>query len=98
VHHQYDFLDRSSSRQVAYAALCGRNTVQINPRNVEFFDLEGLTKKLKQAGEVKANPFLLRFAPDEKVNMVFFKDGRVLVHGVEDVVEAKKYYSRYAGN
>jgi molybdopterin-synthase adenylyltransferase len=98
VHHQYDFLDRSSSRQVAYAALCGRDTVQINPRNVEFFDLEEMAKKLKQAGKVMANPFLLRFAPDEKVTMVFFKDGRVLVHGVEDVVEAKKYYSRYAGN
>ncbi|WP_064537332.1 ThiF family adenylyltransferase [Mesobacillus campisalis] len=98
VHHQFEFLDRSSSRQTVYAVLCGRDTVQINPRQVETFDLENLAKKLKSSGKVMANPFLLRFAPDDKVTMVFFKDGRLLVHGVEDVVEAKNYYARYSGN
>lgn len=100
VHHQYDFLDRSSEKQTVYAILCGRDTVQINPRNGLPFDLNVLAKRLQMGGveKVKVNSFLLRFTPDEKVSMVFFKDGRVLVHGVNDIVQAKKYYSQYAGS
>ncbi len=100
VHHQYEFLDRASDKQIAYAVLCGRDTVQINPRNVQQFDLNELAKRLRKGGEekVKVNSFLLRFSPDEKISMVFFKDGRVLVHGVNDIVQAKKYYSRYSGS
>ncbi|SEM63300.1 adenylyltransferase and sulfurtransferase [Mesobacillus persicus] len=98
--HQFEFLDLSSNQQIAYAVLCGRDTVQINPRNVKQFDLTELAKKLKLSGleKVKVNPFLLRFSPDDKVSMVFFKDGRVLIHGVEDITEAKMYYSRYLGS
>lgn len=100
VHHQYEFLDRTSGKQTSYAVLCGRDTVQINPRNVQQLNLNELAKRLRQGGEekVKVNSFLLRFSPDEKVSMVFFKDGRVLVHGVNDIVQAKKYYSQYSGS
>lgn len=97
VHHQYDFLDRSSIQQTTFAILCGRDTVQINPRNVDSIELENLAKTLRNSGKVSVNPFLLRFFPDEKVTMVFFKDGRVLIHGVEDITEARMYYSRYVG-
>ena len=97
VDHQYEFLDRSSNQQIAYAVLCGRDTVQINPRNITKFELVELAEKLKKSGKVTVNSFLLRFAPDEKVSLVFFKDGRVLVHGVENITEAKTYYSRYVG-
>ncbi|WP_077210528.1 ThiF family adenylyltransferase [Bacillus dakarensis] len=97
VHHQYDFLDRSSIQQTTFAILCGRDTVQINPRNVDSINLENLAKSLKNSGKVSVNPFLLRFFPDEKATMVFFKDGRVLIHGVEDITEARMYYSRFVG-
>lgn len=97
VHKQFDFLDRTSEQQIAYAVLCGRDTVQINPRNVEEFDLDELANQLKESGEVKITPFLLRFKPNEEVSLVFFKDGRVLIHGVNDITEARNYYSRYMG-
>lgn len=100
VHHKYEFLDRSSDKQTAYAILCGRDTVQINPRNVQQFDLPALAKRLVQSGKgkVKSNSFLLRFSPDDQVSMVFFKDGRVLVHGVDDITQARKYYAQYSGS
>lgn len=97
VHHQYDFLDRTSPVRTSYAILCGRDTVQITPRNVKEFALQELAEKLKNSGKIIANPFLLRFVPDEQVTMVFFKDGRVLIHGVNDITQAKVYYSRYVG-
>lgn len=46
VHHQYEFLDRSSQQQIAYAVLCGRDTVQINPRGVKSFEL-GAGRKIE---------------------------------------------------
>jgi molybdopterin-synthase adenylyltransferase len=98
VHQQFEFLDRSSDHQVAYAVLCGRDTVQINPRNIKEFDLKSLAKRLGESGKVSVNSFLLRFSPNKEVSMVFFKDGRVLVHGLNEVVEAKKYYARYVGS
>ncbi len=98
VHRQFEFLDRSSEQQISYAVLCGRDTVQINPRKINAFSLEELAGKLKGSGKVIVNPFLLRFSPDEHVSMVFFKDGRVLVHGVDDITKARMYYSRYVGS
>lgn len=97
VHHQYEFLDRSSKQQISYAILCGRDTVQINPRNVNEFDLSELAERLKESGKVMVNSFLLRFSPEENIKMVFFQDGRVLIHGVDDIAAAKSYYSRYMG-
>ncbi|MBT2682544.1 ThiF family adenylyltransferase [Bacillus sp. ISL-37] len=97
VHHQYEFLDRSSDQQINYASLCGRNTIQINPRQKTKQDLEKLAVRLKNNGEVKGNPFLLRFMPDDEITMVIFQDGRVLVHGTNDTVKAKSYYARYLG-
>lgn len=98
VHHQYEFLDRSSQQQIAYAVLCGRDTVQINPRGVKSFELGELAEKLKDSGKVTVNPFLLRFSPDENVSLVVFKDGRVLVHGVDNLIQARMYYARYVGS
>lgn len=97
VHHQYEFLDRTSPLQTTYAILCGRETVQINPRHVNEFDLQDLANKLQKSGKVILNAFLLQFTPDDQIKMVFFRDGRVLVHGVDDIALAKTYYSRYVG-
>lgn len=98
VQHQYDFLDRLSNKQIAFTTLCGRNTVQINPRNVSQFNLDEMAKKLKESGKVQMNPHMLRFTPEEDITMVFFKDGRVLVHGTNDIVKAKSYFSRFSGS
>ena len=98
VHNQYEFLDRSSEHQINYASLCGRNTIQINPRQKAKQDLEKLAGRLKKNGKVKGNPFLLSFMPDDEITMVIFQDGRVLVHGTNDTVKAKSYYARYLGS
>lgn len=98
VNHQFDFLDRSSQQQIAYTTLCGRNTVQINPRNKRELDVKKLAELLKKSGNVSGNDYLLRFSPDEDTSIVVFRDARVLIHGTNDVVQAKLLYSKYIGN
>ncbi|WP_318507551.1 ThiF family adenylyltransferase [Bacillus sp. T3] len=97
VNHEFEFLDRSSSKQIAYTSLCGRNTVQINPRIKQPIDFQQTADRLKTSGKVEMNPYMLRFSPSEEITMVFFKDGRVLIHGLNDLVQAKNYYSKYIG-
>ncbi|MFZ7945250.1 MULTISPECIES: ThiF family adenylyltransferase [Bacillaceae] len=95
---QFDFLDRSSEQQVAFTTLCGRDTVQINPRNKRELDIIKAKSKLSKSGKVSGNEFLLRFSPDEDISIVVFKDSRVLIHGTNDIVKAKMLYSKYIGN
>jgi molybdopterin-synthase adenylyltransferase len=95
---QFEFLDRSSALQESYSTLCGRNTIQINFRKKRKPDLNHLAVHLQKSGKVLANPFLLRFSPDEQTTIVIFKDGRVLVHGTNDISKAKSLYSKYMGN
>jgi len=98
VNHQFDFLDRSSQQQIAYTTLCGRNTVQINPRNKRELDIKKLAELLKKSGNVSGNVYLLQFSPDKDTSIVVFRDARVLIHGTNDVVQAKLLYSKYIGN
>ena len=98
VNHQLDFLDRSSSIQESYSSLCGRDTVQIYFREKHERDLVKLSEHLKRSGKVTGNQFLLRFSPDSETSIVVFKDGRVLIHGTNDIVKAKSLYSKYIGN
>ncbi|MFJ7728077.1 ThiF family adenylyltransferase [Neobacillus sp. NPDC097160] len=95
---QFDYLDRSSMHQVAYMTLCGRDTVQINPRKKGELDLKKTTEILRKSGKVSGNEFLLRFSPEEDISIVVFKDSRVLIHGTNDVVKAKILYSKYFGS
>jgi sulfur carrier protein ThiS adenylyltransferase len=91
----YPFL--SFENQTKIAILCGRDTVQIRPANKESRDLEQLEKLLSGQGiEVERNPFLLSFLIEGK-RVVVFKDGRVMVHGMKDIVQAKVLYHRYLG-
>lgn len=98
VKHQFDFLDRSSAIQESYSSLCGRDTVQIYFREKREWDLIKLGERLKKNGKVTGNQFLLRFSPNQETSIVVFKDGRVLIHGTNDVVKAKSLYSQYIGN
>ena len=82
--------------QMKTTVLCGRNTVQFRPPNKQSTDFEGLEASLKKVGEVKRNPFILTFKKDD-FRMVLFKDGRVFIHGTDDVNFAKKLYYQYLG-
>jgi len=98
VRGQYEFLDRSSEHQFVYTTLCGRNTVQVNSRKKREVDLRKTAEHLKKLGKVSGNDFLLRFAPEENISMVVFKDARVLIHGTNDISKAKLLYTKYIGN
>jgi molybdopterin-synthase adenylyltransferase len=97
VQREFEFLEVSASHAATYTTLCGRDTVQIVSRNHQPFDFSKIASQLSKIGEVQQNAYLLRFKPDAEISMVFFKDGRVLVHGTNDLVKAKTYYAKYIG-
>jgi molybdopterin/thiamine biosynthesis adenylyltransferase len=96
--HQYEFLDATSIQQEIVTTLCGRETVQIYFRKKRDPDLFKLAEQLKRSGKVTVNPNLLRFSPNEELSLVMFKDGRILIHGTNDIGKAKQVYSKYIGN
>lgn len=80
-----------------FAVLCGRDTIQIRPPYKMERDLEQLAAMLSvQDGIIETNPFLVSYQLGEQ-RMVFFRDGRVLVHGTSDMAKAKSLYHRYLG-
>ncbi|HLR62402.1 MAG TPA: ThiF family adenylyltransferase [Lentibacillus sp.] len=76
--------------------LCGRDTVQIHRKS--DIDLEQWENRLGQIADIKRTPFLLKAALQEGIHFVMFKDGRVLVQGTEDPVQARTLYDRYIGS
>lgn len=82
--------------QTKTAVLCGRNTVQFRPSHQQDFQLDWLEKKLKNRGTIKRNPFLLS-CEVEPYRLVFFQDGRVLIHGTSDIPTAKNLYYSLLG-
>ncbi|MED3726675.1 thiazole biosynthesis adenylyltransferase ThiF [Priestia filamentosa] len=82
--------------QLKTAVLCGRDTVQIRVPKREEVDLMRIEKDLSSTHTVKRNPFLLSFEEGD-IRIVLFKDGRVFLHGLKDIKEAKKVYHRYFG-
>jgi len=94
---QFEFLDPAGDTGEDYTSLCGRDTVQITPRKKQTVDLNELKNHLSAIGSVEQNAFLLRFHIDG-YTLVFFKDGRLLVQGTDDVVVAKTLYAKYVGS
>ncbi|WP_237049375.1 ThiF family adenylyltransferase [Lentibacillus amyloliquefaciens] len=76
--------------------LCGRDTVQIH-RQPEF-NLEEWESQLTKVADVRRTPFLIKAAVGEEIYLVMFKDGRVLVQGTEDPVQARIWYDRFIGS
>ncbi|HGH7181054.1 molybdopterin-synthase adenylyltransferase MoeB [Bacillus luti] len=86
----------SYENQTRVAVLCGRNTVQIRPvenRKYNFDDIETVLKKL---GKVERNPYLLSCQLDD-YRIVIFQDGRVFIHGTNNISKAKQLYYRVFG-
>jgi len=74
--------------------LCGRNTVQIRSPQEPNFDV--LKERLKRIGTMKANDFLIS-VEYETYRLVFFQDGRTLIHGTNSIEKAKSIYYQLAG-
>jgi len=87
----------SRDRLTKTAVLCGRDAVQIRPPGELRRDLARLAERLRaMGGTVESNPYLLLYT-NGKRRMVFFRDGRVLVHGARDAAEARSWYDRIFG-
>ncbi len=75
--------------------LCGRNAVQVHER-ARPLDLLELQSRLAPLGEVRANPYALRFfTPPYEITV--FPDGRAIIKGTADPGLARSLYARYIG-
>lgn len=90
----YEFLDGSGFSWTTI--LCGRNAVQIVPPAEKKVDLKMLENRLKKAGSVSFNGFLLSFKT-EKHEIILFPNGRAIVRGTTDQAEARSLYARHIG-
>lgn len=85
----------SEQHSTKVAVLCGRNTIQIRPPRTKELNFDELERIFLHEGfPVSQNPYLLSVKTDHK-RMVFFRDGRVFIHGTNDISEAKNLYYRY---
>ena len=99
--NNYEFLQSSSSLEAA--ALCGQKAVQI-PSSGEI-DLDQLADRLLTQGSFRRTGPVLRGALHEELSeegenivLLCFEDGRVIVHGTNDVGRAKAIFARFIGN
>lgn len=86
----------SYENQTKVETLCGRNTVQIRPSTVVNYNFNQLEKQLRRHGVVTKNAYIL-ICKFQEYRMVIFSDGRVFIHGTEDVQIAKNIYYRLLG-
>ncbi|WP_242212481.1 molybdopterin-synthase adenylyltransferase MoeB [Bacillus cereus group sp. BfR-BA-01383] len=86
----------SYEKQTKVAVLCGRNTVQIRPVENRQYNFDDIEKVLKKLGKVDRNPYLLSCQLDD-YRVVIFQDGRVFIHGTNDIPKAKQLYYRVFG-
>ena len=93
-HQNYQWLDGRAGSQTA--VLCGRNSVQIRPSSSTQIDLEKMAEKLKSAGEVRLNPFMLKLFV-ENFEISIFQDGRAIVTGTDEVAKAKSVLAQFVG-
>jgi molybdopterin-synthase adenylyltransferase len=78
-------------------SLCGRDAVQVSPRHPTPVDLVALAERLRAAGEVQVNPYLLRLRAGA-FELTVFQDARAIIRGTDDVPTARSLYAKYIGN
>ncbi|HEX6625253.1 MAG TPA: ThiF family adenylyltransferase [Pyrinomonadaceae bacterium] len=76
--------------------MCGRDAVQVSPAVPARIDLEELADRLRAAGEVKVNPYLVRLRAGA-YELTIFEDARAIIRGTDDVATARSLYARYVG-
>jgi molybdopterin-synthase adenylyltransferase len=79
------------------AVLCGRDAVQISPSQPTRINFSSLADRLRRAGEVKFNDYLLRFKTGE-FELTVFQDARSIIRGTDEIALARSLYARYIGN
>lgn len=79
------------------SVLCGRDAVQINPQRATQVDLLALGERLRAAGEVQINDYLLRLRAGE-YELTIFRDARAIIRGTTEVPLARSLYAKYVGS
>jgi len=79
------------------AVLCGRDAVQISPSRPTRVNFASLADRLRRAGEVKFNDYLLRFRTGN-FELTVFKDARSIIRGTNEIATARSLYAKYIGN
>jgi len=92
---QYEFLD--AKHAWVAATLCGRNAVQVTPSSPATLDLQTLAERLRNAGEVMVNAWLLRLKVGDH-ELTVFPDGRTIVKGTDDETVARTLHAKYVGS
>lgn len=100
---KYEFLDRPAGDGVA--TLCGRNAVQVLPRESGgVMDLGALGERLRGVGAVERTAFLVRVRLEgeradvgDGVVLTVFPDARAIVSGVTNPDRARALYARMVG-
>ena len=81
----------------AAAVLCGRDAIQISPSQPTRVNFASLAERLRRAGEVKFNEYLLRFSTGD-FELTVFKDARSIIRGTNEIATARSLYAKYIGN
>lgn len=81
-------------QQLKSEVLCGRDTVQL--RRTDMYSFNDLAKRLKSFEDFKRNDFLVS-VHYQSCRIVFFQDGRTLIHGTNSITEAKRIYYQLIG-
>jgi molybdopterin-synthase adenylyltransferase len=93
-HNRFEFLDGKFSTRTTQ--LCGQNSVQVLAPGKIALSFEALAERLRAAGKVEYNEFMLRFFADSR-EMMIFRDGRAIVKDTDDEIYAKTFYTKYVG-
>ena len=92
---QFETLSPASAETAA--VLCGRDAIQISPSQPTIVNFSSLAERLRPAGDVKFNEYLLRFKTGP-FELTVFQDARSIVRGTDQIATARSLYARYIGN
>ncbi|MGD9689310.1 MAG: ThiF family adenylyltransferase [Phycisphaerales bacterium] len=104
---RFEFLDARGPEGEGARVLCGRNSVQVAPARrsgskdrPEALDLAALESRLARSGTFTRGTHHLRgrlTAESRPLELTVFSDGRAIIGGTIDPVEARAVYARYVG-
>ena len=94
VRGEVEFL--GARRGQVIAALCGSDTISIDPAHRGAIDLAGVESRLRKLGSVKSLGSVLVFEADG-ARFTLFSDGRALIRGTDDPERARSLYAKYVG-
>lgn len=86
-----------SSENSRFAVLCGRDAVQILPskrRKLSLDEAELVAKKINATWK-KTPYFVVIFKESYKI--IVFQDGRMIIHGLQDINQGRKLYTELFG-